>query len=1376
MKKYLVIFTWIVVICGFWNEAMFAQSTQQERQLRSRKGQINKWNATANTAFAEGRYFKAFGYYDRAFQREKEGPFKMQLRQRLGETQRRLNNPAESVTYFDRVWESGNRETEFMRSYGDVLLKTANYPKAEQVYQVLFRQDTNNVLMRNRLESAKLGVAYSDSIDIVFRDQIKRQERISTPFSQYGMVIVDGKLVYSSAQRVKPAMTDQRTGHGFSHLYMATMRPDSLIWEHPRPLSFNIWGDHINDGVFTYDHTNKIGYFQRCNDGNCGIFTTTFENGDWTIPQPFKMNGVAAENVVGHPAISPDGKRLIFTTRAEGGQGGSDLWMTSKIEKQAPAPTGRRRGASSANPAASRGAASAATRQTTREGAAPLTPAQQRAQAQQRGRTPAAPPAIINNQDWNVPVNLGKVINTPGDEVFPIWINDYAIAFSSNGHVGYGGLDIYVALADSNWNFNELHHLQPPINSSFDDYTLVISPDIDHVFFSSSRNAGFMFSDEIYSFPKTAAVLQFQFTVTDKETEKPLVNATISVCNRDTCMDLNTDEFGKAELTTPKTASAYTVFTEKEDFFNDTVQLAINQAFDIIPLRDTRQVNIALQRDTTNKIEFDSIPARWEFLANNLEEDLIDIIAVATLDTLAQLIGLSNVCVRSLQITLNPSTDFTQVGGIRAMDTLRSRDTTIQRIQITEIFEAAEISDGNDSTNISTSTIENIILDTCTIFYHENEPFFAIPIVAHVDGEFTISGTMNYIIIRPDSTFVFTNVPFSIAATGKAKPPVEEPVVEEVVEEEQPVLEEAPPIMWITSVNQTRGSDEVELVVTAVFRPDAFLVASESEQLSAVAFNFIPDADKFELIGEPTTNKAPLSLSPETDPFLTAPISVFIDSVIFTQRIHITSEEDFRIAAIMSYTLGFDRMIDLTQDTLDVHSPNNYQTYSDVQISFPIFGLREQPEQPEEIVEEAIEIAEIEEDLSWADGLTSIETPDFSTYKISMHECDSINLMAECMRPGMTPEQIIDCIDRRRRDCEGLVDTRFVDNYKDRINDPNRRANLTVLPPGTPCIDCGKEPQRHNSSKPLFIQGTDDKQTLRFTDNAGNTTFFDLAPNTRYEIQVQNLMIGDVAALPSHLSSSDIVKTVTTRDYIIFECVPKLSEIGDENYINNIYFDFDQSDIIRDGHRELDRLIIIAIKNPHLKFEITSHTDERGSVDYNQALSERRLSSVLDYIRKKGMDAARLLTNAVGKSDPLIVNAQTDAEHALNRRTTIRLYDPNATHNLGFDYELKENSPLNKKGLYFRVQIAAYREAPEYPIYLFSDYLKAAQGTELTFFQDRDGLFKFTFGEFTDLKQARQLNQRILDANLESYVVPFMDGQRITVSEAIAIMNRQARK
>ncbi|MCL2413199.1 MAG: OmpA family protein, partial [Bacteroidales bacterium] len=1365
--------------------------------------------STANDAFEAGRYFKAFGYYDRAFRREAEGPVRMHIRERLGETQRRLNNPVESVVYFGVVWESGRRDNNFLRSYADVLLKTANYEKAETLYQMLLGQDTENLFLQNRLASARLGLAHSDTMNVIPREKIQRQHRIATPFSQYGMVIVEGRLIYSSTQRVNPPATDQRTGHGFSHLWQATLNTDSVLWENPTPLSFNIWGDVINDGVFSWDSVNRIGYFQRCNDGNCGIFTTTLENGEWTIPQRFNINGVGATNMVGHPAISPDGRRLIFTTRSDEGHGGSDLWMTTRVDRPVSPAARRRATARTANPATSGRAAAAATRQTQRAQAAPPPPAPAR-----RGRA-AAP--IITNPDWDVPVNLGPLVNSPGDEVFPVWINNEAIAFSSNGHVGFGGLDIYIALADENGNFTQVHHLGAPINSSFDDYTLVISPDINRIFFSSSRYVGFGHSDEIYSFPKTPGVMDFQFEVTDMETEFPLANVTIAVCKVDSdgssiqnvtlqtliganngngngdayaeatntevvdrgdCEYITTDSLGRANLYRPKTASSYNITFNRDGFFEETRTARINQAIEIIPLRDVRQINVAMQRDTigeeievpmveeidtippVEEVEIDTIPARWEFFAQDLEDDLVDIMAVVLLDSFTQLLGLNNICVESLQIRLNESANFTQVSEIRAVTDVLVRQIQIPAIsvvitdvvdtEIVEVVETAEtenIAEVTETTEIveiveTTETVEateTVVTETCNVFYHLTGATFAMTIVTHTYQEFVISGTIDYTIEREDSTVVFRDVPFTVTVSDREELFQRRQMQQQLLlaaETQEPEMPETPAVTWFYSASQTIGHDEAELIAVAILRQDVFMISDSQESnelISPIVFNFNLDPEQFELIGTPTATSEPLLLTPERDPQLTEPISVFIDSVTFIQRVLIRSDADFRITGSLEYTLGFERAID---GDMDMNAPIMYTLFTDVPLSFTLFGLG---------VEDVLAL-EPEPDFSWADDVAPIETPIF-THRATLFEDEQVS-MDECMRPGMTPQQVIDCINRRRPDhATTTVDTRFVINYSDRINDPNRRANLTVLPPDVECIECVMEPQWHPADEPLFISSSDDKQVLRFTDNAGNVTYFDLAPNTRFQISVQNFVADDIAFLPSHINPEDIIRTITTRDFVIFECMPKLSEIGEEVFVNNLFFDFDQSDIIRDGHRELDRMIIIAIKNPHFLFEIVTHADERGSREYNLALTERRMNSILDYLRRRGMDQSRLITRAASHDEPLIRNAQTEAEHALNRRATIRLIDPNRVNYLAPDYEVFENCPLYRPGLWFRVQIAAFRQAPEFPLYLFSDFLNAAPDVELNYFLDTDGLFKFTMGDFRDLNEARRLNQRILDAN-----------------------------
>ena len=192
-----------------------------------------------------------------------------------------------------------------------------------------------------------------------------------------------------------------------------------------------------------------------------------------------------------------------------------------------------------------------------------------------------------------------------------------------------------------------------------------------------------------------------------------------------------------------------------------------------------------------------------------------------------------------------------------------------------------------------------------------------------------------------------------------------------------------------------------------------------------------------------------------------------------------------------------------------------------------------------------------------------------------------------------------------------------------------------------------------------------------------------------------------------------------------------------------------------------------------MRFELVSHADERGSVVYNKALTERRMATVLDYIQRKGLDMNRLSTRTASKLEPIIPRANNEPEHALNRRTTIRLYDPTANNKLrNRNYEVAENSPLNKSGLWFRIQVGAFKEPPQYPNHFFGDLLRALPDVRLSYYQDRDGLYKFTVGEFSSIDQARRLNQRILDTNRECYVVPFIDGQRITVHEATVLLKK----
>lgn len=99
---------------------------------------------------------------------------------------------------------------------------------------------------------------------------------------------------------------------------------------------------------------------------------------------------------------------------------------------------------------------------------------------------------------WTRPVNLGEVINTPYDEVFPYIHEEQMLYFSSNGHAGMGGLDIFKAAVKAD-GFDEAQNAGYPLNSSYDDFGIVIDSLDTHGYFSSNRKNG-GYNDDLYEF------------------------------------------------------------------------------------------------------------------------------------------------------------------------------------------------------------------------------------------------------------------------------------------------------------------------------------------------------------------------------------------------------------------------------------------------------------------------------------------------------------------------------------------------------------------------------------------------------------------------------------------------------------------------------------------------------------------------------------------------------------------------------------------------------------------------------------------------------------------------------------------------------------
>ncbi|WP_155186566.1 OmpA family protein [Fulvivirga lutimaris] len=109
--------------------------------------------------------------------------------------------------------------------------------------------------------------------------------------------------------------------------------------------------------------------------------------------------------------------------------------------------------------------------------------------------------------------------------------------------------------------------------------------------------------------------------------------------------------------------------------------------------------------------------------------------------------------------------------------------------------------------------------------------------------------------------------------------------------------------------------------------------------------------------------------------------------------------------------------------------------------------------------------------------------------------------------------------------------------------------------------------------------------------------------------------------------------------------------------MENIYYDLDRYEIRDDAALELDKLVTILKDNPEIKIELSSHTDDRQTDQYNLKLSERRAQSAVDYIASQGINKARLVARGYGESKLIIPNATTEEEHQVNRRTEFKILD-----------------------------------------------------------------------------------------------------------------------
>jgi outer membrane protein OmpA-like peptidoglycan-associated protein len=156
----------------------------------------------------------------------------------------------------------------------------------------------------------------------------------------------------------------------------------------------------------------------------------------------------------------------------------------------------------------------------------------------------------------------------------------------------------------------------------------------------------------------------------------------------------------------------------------------------------------------------------------------------------------------------------------------------------------------------------------------------------------------------------------------------------------------------------------------------------------------------------------------------------------------------------------------------------------------------------------------------------------------------------------------------------------------------------------------------------------------------------DLEPLTQYTVTLNK---DGYETKTTNLTSSDSNKNITLNQ-------KKAIVTEDAIVIENIYFDFDKATIKQESTLSLNKIIEVLNNNPEMSIAINAHTDNKGSADYNQKLSERRAKSSYQYLINKGIAASRLTYKGYGESQLLNKCNKCNAEQdQANRRVEFKI-------------------------------------------------------------------------------------------------------------------------
>ena len=550
--------------------------------------------------YAANRYFKEFAYVKSAELYEaiyKKGDSSQAVLSRLGDAYY-LNSNTEKAAYWYKklfhLYEKEKIAAAFYFKYAQSLKSNGNYKDSDKWLLKLEQFKSNDSRLESLLLKRDYLEAYTENSNTYFN---LHNLSINTKFSDYGVYMMADKVLFSSS-RSKGDLKENKLYSWNKQPFFDIYEAKEVITKTAGAIDYADFTNVTSQGCINTDYHDASAVVTK--DGKTMYFTS--DNYDGKKLRTDKNNTAhlkiySAEFVdnewtnikdlsfnsnvysTGQPALSKDETVLYFVSDMPGGFGGTDLYKTT----------------------------------------------------------------IFANNQFSKPVNLGAEINTEGKEMFPYVSAENILYFSSNGHIGLGGLDVFESKVLEK-GYQLPMNLGAPINSMKNDFSFILNKEKEIGYFSSNREGG-KGDDDIYSFvidtvsTKEAAVHikcggLLAGTVVNEVSQKVLAGANVQLIDSTgKVIDSRiADLQGMFSFGNVACNLNYTVVVQKDDYVSDRAHFLIQDikkvpmtslTFRLIPLIIDDQIVI-------NTIEFDS---NSSMIREDAEYELEKVVSVLKANT-----------------------------------------------------------------------------------------------------------------------------------------------------------------------------------------------------------------------------------------------------------------------------------------------------------------------------------------------------------------------------------------------------------------------------------------------------------------------------------------------------------------------------------------------------------------------------------------------------------------------------------------------------------------------------------------------------------------------------------------------------------------------